>query len=269
MSLCKIPYYYFKNALSEQQCNQIISKGLSLMEQIKSEDGEDAIQGTTGDYRQKKAGVGGDIAAAGMTAETMKKKGVDKDNIYVRDSTVSWIDERWVYEMIHPYIHQANREAGWNFDWDFSEPAQFTRYTPGGFYTWHQDSGGDWFAAYKEWKAGDPENSPTRKDKDGNTIYGKDGRPVMASGWTDNPNMINKVRKLSVTINLTNPKNYTGGNLKFDLGPHADKRYHTATEARSKGSIIVFPSHYYHCVTPLSRGTRYSLVMWNLGAPFK
>ena len=68
--------------------------------------------------------------------------------------------------------------------------------------------------------------------------------------------------------NLTNPKNYKGGNLKFDMGPHHPKRYHTCTEIRPRGSIIVFPSHLYHQVTPVTEGTRYSLVMWNLGRPF-
>ena len=34
-------------------------------------------------------------------------------------------------------------------------------------------------------------------------------------------------------------------------------------------SVIVFPSHVYHQVTPVTKGTRYSLVGWNLGYPFR
>jgi predicted 2-oxoglutarate/Fe(II)-dependent dioxygenase YbiX len=60
-----------------------------------------------------------------------------------------------------------------------------------------------------------------------------------------------------------------GGNLKFDLGPHRGDRYHECAEIRPRGSIIVFPSHVYHQVTPVTKGTRYSLVAWNLGYPFK
>ena len=86
---------------------------------------------------------------------------------------------------------------------------------------------------------------------------------------TSDPNKFGKKRKISVTVNLTSPENYDGGNLKFDFGPHAGKRYHTCTEIRPKGSIIVFPSHVYHQVTPITRGKRYSLVVWNLGKPFK
>ena len=37
----------------------------------------------------------------------------------------------------------------------------------------------------------------------------------------------------------------------------------------SKGSIIVFPSFVWHRVKPVTKGTRYSLVIWNLGYPFK
>ena len=40
-------------------------------------------------------------------------------------------------------------------------------------------------------------------------------------------------------------------------------------ELKSKGSIIVFPSHYFHKVEPVLTGTRYSLVSWYLGKPFK
>ena len=36
-----------------------------------------------------------------------------------------------------------------------------------------------------------------------------------------------------------------------------------------KGSIVVFPSFIWHRVKPITKGTRYSLVMWNCGYPFK
>jgi PKHD-type hydroxylase len=79
-----------------------------------------------------------------------------------------------------------------------------------------------------------------------------------------------KIRKLSVTINLSDPKDYKGGNLRFDFGPHDQKkRFHTCTEIRPRGSIIVFPSHVFHQVTPVTKGTRHSLVMWSLGLPFR
>ena len=43
----------------------------------------------------------------------------------------------------------------------------------------------------------------------------------------------------------------------------------TTNKMTSKGSIIVFPSFVWHRVKPVTKGTRYSLVIWNLGYPFK
>ena len=88
--------------------------------------------------------------------------------------------------------------------------------------------------------------------------------------YTKNKNLIGKVRKLSVTINLNLPGEYEGGNLKFDFGPHNEgKRFHECVEIRPQGSIVIFPSFVYHQVTPITKGTRYSLVLWSLGQPFK
>ena len=27
-------------------------------------------------------------------------------------------NDTWIYKELHPYVHEANRNAGWNFDWD-------------------------------------------------------------------------------------------------------------------------------------------------------
>ena len=43
----------------------------------------------------------------------------------------------------------------------------------------------------------------------------KDGR--FLRGYTTNPQMVNKIRKLSLTLNLNKPGEYDGGNLKFDF----------------------------------------------------
>ena len=64
-------------------------------------------------------------------------------------------------------------------------------------------------------------------------------------------------RKLSVVIQLTDPDEYEGGELGFA---------HTASpppiDLAKKGSIIVFPSYHEHFVTPISKGSRRSLVGW-------
>jgi PKHD-type hydroxylase len=105
-------------------------------------------------------------------------------------------------------------------------------------------------------------------------IFGVTPEPLRDDGRlpnkyvTDNK-MVGKIRKISMTINLNEPGDYDGGNLKFDFGHHADRRFHEVEEIRPQGSIIVFPSFLDHCVTPLTRGTRYSLVLWTVGEPWK
>ena len=151
-----------------------------------------------------------------------------------RKSDVVWMSENWIYKEIHPYINIANRNSGWNFHWDWSQACQFTEYKKDQFYDWHCDS---YLEPYNDLK---------------------------------NQNEFGKIRKLSVTINLTPEENYEGGNLKFDFGRHDDnEQTHEAKVARAQGTVIVFPSYTYHCVTPVTRGTRYSLVLWCSGRPFK
>jgi PKHD-type hydroxylase len=79
------------------------------------------------------------------------------------------------------------------------------------------------------------------------------------------------VRKLSATISLVDGDTYEGGDLEFDLRNSSDGSavIRKSDITRKKGSIIVFPSFLYHRVTPVFKGTRYSLVVWCSGEPFK
>ena len=74
-------------------------------------------------------------------------------------------------------------------------------------------------------------------------------------------------RKLSLTLCLTDPKDYEGGELQFFNGERPmDKK--TIEEIRGQGSVIVFDSRDWHRVTPVTKGTRYSLVCWTVGPNF-
>ena len=74
-------------------------------------------------------------------------------------------------------------------------------------------------------------------------------------------------RKLSLTLCLTDPKDYEGGELQFFNGerPMDEK---TIEDMRGQGSVIVFDSRDWHRVTPVTKGTRYSLVCWTVGPNF-
>jgi PKHD-type hydroxylase len=71
------------------------------------------------------------------------------------------------------------------------------------------------------------------------------------------------IRKLSFSIQLNDSCDYDGGDLAF---------YYQATPntvQKQIGLISVFPSYTLHEVTPVTRGTRYSLVGWVCGKPFR
>ena len=77
------------------------------------------------------------------------------------------------------------------------------------------------------------------------------------------------MRKLSMIIPLVDGNEYEGGDFEINLNnPENDNNIVSIKEAKIKGTIIVFPSFVWHRVTPVTSGTRYSLVIWNLGKPF-
>jgi len=63
-------------------------------------------------------------------------------------------------------------------------------------------------------------------------------------------------RKLSISVQLSRPEDYEGGDLEllFRPEPHALER--------ARGTIIAYPSFAVHRVAPVTRGTRWSLVAW-------
>ena len=63
-------------------------------------------------------------------------------------------------------------------------------------------------------------------------------------------------RQLSLTLQLTDPAGYEGGVLEFR---HDGQ---TMTAPRERGTLIAFPSHVVHRVTPVTAGTRKSIVAW-------
>ena len=206
-------FWYFQSALTPRFCDNVIEYALHKQEVI----------ARTGGYENKK-----------LSQDDIK-------NLHQkRKSDLVWLNETWIYKEIHPYVLQANKNAGWNFEWDRSESCQFTKYKLNQYYDWHCDS---WDKPYERKDKNSPENG--------------------------------KIRKLSMTCQLTDGSEYKGGELEFDFrnyDPHMrDELSHIrkATEILPKGSIIVFPSFVWHRVKPVTKGVRYSLVVWHLGAPFK
>ena len=192
-------YWVFKKAFSKANCDKIIKAGL---EQPKTK---------------------------GLVSKAELK-------LKARNCYVSFVSQDWIYALLNPYIHMANKNANWNFQWDWNEPVQFTAYTKNQFYGWHADKSNEPYAADLE-----------------------------------NINMRNKIRKLSLTLQLTEPSEYEGGNFEFkwfDSNYKNGIRKVLVKEARELGSLIIFPSFMWHRITPIAKGKRQSLVNWSVGKPF-
>ena len=133
-------------------------------------------------------------------------------------------------ELAWYFLKEANKQM-FNYDLTYFQPIQFAEYKDGGFYDWHID-----------------------------TYY------------QDEPN---KTRKLSLSLMLTDPNAFEGGEFQFFNGgrPFTEKGDETGeqikNDLKAQGSIVVFDSRDFHRVTPVTNGTRHSVVCWATGAAFK
>ena len=89
-------YWYFKSAIPERICDDIVRYGKSLQDRM----------GTTGGFEDPKK---------------LNKKQI-KDLKTKRDSNIVWMNDRWIYKEIQPYINSANENAGWIFNGIFLNP---------------------------------------------------------------------------------------------------------------------------------------------------
>jgi hypothetical protein len=197
----KYNYWYFTKAIKKEVCDEIISVCLK---------------------NKQERGV--------LRDSTKEKTNINYQYQY-RDCKIAWISSKWIYGILNPFIHSANKKAGWNFQWDWNEPSQFTIYNKNQFYKWHTDQG--------------PKLLTTR-----------------------NKNIKGKQRKLSLTLQLTEPSEYEGGDFQFKWFDGKKMKTDTPKNAKELGTIIIFPSFTPHQVTPITKGTRQSLVNWSIGKPF-
>ena len=70
-------------------------------------------------------------------------------------------------------------------------------------------------------------------------------------------------RKLSMAMQLSDPSEYEGGELQIFTGGQPQ------SIPKKRGLVAVFPSFTLHQVTPVTKGSRQSLVAWISGEPFK
>ena len=144
----------------------------------------------------------------------------------VRSSSVSWINwDEWIPGIMYNMIYSANKEY---FKYDithFNSQIQSTIYT-----SEHRD--------HYTWHV----DNSTASLSDDNT----------------------EERKLSISLILSGPDEYEGGELQFAYykGFHAKMR-------PERGTAVIFPGWMPHRVRPVTKGKRVSLVGWVHGPMFK
>ena len=203
-------WFYFTDALDKKTCNKIrnSAKGKWEKSSVNTKIGEPTAE-------ERKTGA--------KPIHNVDKK--------IRISDIAWCNEQWLYDIIWPWMQQANKEANWNYHIKAAESMQITRYKKGGFYNLHHDGNGDHLSAY---------NIPK------NTF------------------MHGHVRKLSMSVMLND--NFEGG--AFEFASYSKENCNITPIKATTGSIIVFPSSIEHRVAPITKGTRYSVVCWFNGPPF-
>ena len=109
-------FFVVENAVTNRFCNHVLEYGNYLKEQV----------GTTADFDEK-------------NFTEYDKQQLEK----TRKSKIIWMKDKWIYREIQPVVHQVNSAAGWNYDWELTEPVQYTKYegSQKQHYDWHTDSG--------------------------------------------------------------------------------------------------------------------------------
>ena len=156
-----------------------------------------------------------------------------------RNSQNTWIPTtHWVAGFLWHYVQRANRE---NFLYDLrnieGESLQYTRYEAGQFYGWHNDAG--LATQYK------PQSVGNHYDGLANDFVNEN---------------IELVRKLSFSLQLSDPDDYEGGNVQI---MNESRISHFVP--RKKGAIVLFDSRAQHRVLKVTKGTRKSIVGWTVG----
>lgn len=183
-----------------------------------------------------------DIQKFDPEAQESKLYGDQVDTV-IRDSKNAWIPtSHWIGGFIWHYIQRTNRE---NFLYDLTaidgESIQYTQYGTGQFYDWHIDAGID--TAYKPQQI---VSSGTNISQDLVTVQGE------------------YVRKLSFSLQLSGPEDYTGGEVQF-----MDNNRKTYFAPKQRGTLILFDSRTPHRVRKVKSGMRKSLVGWVCGPRFR
>mgnify|MGYP001192633266 CR=1 FL=1 len=161
----------------------------------------------------------------------VRELGTDTDGYQTNNRDIAHLNPephtKWLYDMLFPMALEAN-EKHFHFDIDIvTDPIHYVIY---------------------------PEPTGPQSNDGGHLDWHMD---TGAHG-------VNK-RKLAMTVQLSDPKDYDGGDFEI-CDPHPEPDLSTTTTFKfKKGTMIVFPSHVWHRVKPVTKGVRKTLVGWVVG----
>ena len=166
-----------------------------------------------------------------------------------RNSKNTWIPtEHWIAGFLWHYVQKANRDNFlYNLSYIDGESMQYTRYGEGEYYNWHNDSS---IAVHYKPQALGISGGESVNNQNAHIDYLNKNTEL--------------VRKLSFTLQLSDPNDYEGGNVQ--LIDDAGKSY---IAPRQRGSIVLFDSRTSHRVLKVTKGTRRSIVGWVVGPRWK
>jgi PKHD-type hydroxylase len=163
---------------------------------------------------------------------TVGKDGKSDTEDTSRKSTIAWArptdENQWIFDRLLYVADQLNRRF-YEFDLNGFETFQYTVYDgeKNQKYDYHMD-----------------------------TVLGM-----------DKPIEMMETRKLSLSIILSDPSEYEGGEFYIQSGsPDPEK---LMKMEQPKGRVLGFPSFMIHGVAPVTKGTRRSIVVWVEGPKFK
>jgi hypothetical protein len=150
-------------------------------------------------------------------------------SVNIRKCKIAWIpiavETKWIFEWIYKSVQNTNH---WKLDIrGFHEALQYTIY----------DST--------------------------DAVTSNITHPPMYNWHTDTGRNMN-YRKISLSVQLSNPDEYSGGTFELDRNGLCNEPRHL-----KKGNAIMFPSLLRHRVLPITGGIRKSLVVWIAGPHIK
>jgi PKHD-type hydroxylase len=164
--------------------------------------------------------------------------GKESNGVAHRKCGMKWVDpSSWIGPFLWKYIQQTNDRM---FQYDITDTHMTEihqlEYRPGHYYHWHIDD-----------------------DINVQLQYAQPTRSVVRSEVTE------YVRKLSFTLQLTDPGEYTGGDVQI----FHDICRELFTIPKERGTLCIFDSRTRHRVKPIKTGKRFVLVGWVIGPRWK